>query len=140
MYCTHCGSTVSSGDAFCRTCGAAQSASAPPVAVAVAVPQGASSAAVAEPVSSPPFTVPLAVAGFFVGGFIGFLMRPSAFLVGQLPFAVVITRGASLTGLDQLLRPTAETSFNQMTAAAVVGALAGLVVGLLLKGLSARRG
>jgi hypothetical protein len=140
VYCTHCGSTVSGDDAFCRKCGVAQSASPPHAAVPVGAPQSTASVAVAEPASAPAFAVPLAVAGFFVGGFIGFSMRPSALIVGQLPFGVVVTRGASLTGLDQLLRPTAETSFNQMVTAAVVGAFAGVVIGLVLKALPARRG
>jgi hypothetical protein len=38
----------------------------------------------------------LGSAGFLVGGLIGFLLRPAAFLVGQLPFEHVISRGASV--------------------------------------------
>jgi len=68
------------------------------------------------------------------------VMRPSALLIGQLPFGVVITRGAGLTGFDTLLRPTAETSFNQMAMAAVLGAVAGAFIGVLMRVLPARRG
>ena len=45
--------------------------------------------------------------GAAIGGFLGFLLRPSVPLVGPLPFETVITRGANLTGLDSLLRGVA---------------------------------
>ena len=64
------------------------------------------------------------------GAFIGFLLRPSVTLVGQLPFSVVITRGSQLRGLDQILVSAAETSFNYVLA----GFLLGVVVGLNLYG------
>lgn len=67
------------------------------------------------------------VAGLLVGAFIGFLLRPSAMLIGQLPFTVVMTRGANLEGLDEMLVPLAQTSFNYMLVGGVVGALVGLV-------------
>jgi hypothetical protein len=69
--------------------------------------------------------------GFLLGGVVGFLLRPSALLIGQLPFQTVITRGANLTGLDMLLVPTAQSSFNIMLLGAIVGAVAGVVVGRL---------
>ena len=123
MYCTHCGSVNSAEDTFCRKCGASQQ------------PQVRPSVAVGAPAATalPHLAVPLAAVGFFVGGLIGFMMRPSAILIGQLPFGTVITRGANLTGLDTLLRSTAENSFNQMFTAAVVGALAAGIVGFLIK-------
>lgn len=89
--------------------------------------------------SVPPLVLPFAVAGFFAGGLVGFLTRPSVILIGQLPFGTVVTRGAYLTGLDTLLRSAAENSFNQMFMAAVLGALAGAVIGFLVKTLPARR-
>ncbi len=73
----------------------------------------------------------LIVVGLLVGGFVGFQLRPSAFLVGQLPFETVITRGANLKGLDALLISTAQTSFNYMLAGAALGAACGLAVALL---------
>jgi hypothetical protein len=73
----------------------------------------------------------LGVVGFLVGGFVGFQLRPAAFLVGQLPFGTVITRGSNLSGLESLLIPTAQTSFNYMLAGAVLGAVCGAVVGAL---------
>lgn len=63
-----------------------------------------------------------------VGGYIGFLNRPSVFLVGRLPLEKVIFAGSNLTGIDHVLKTTARTSFNYM----LIGALAGLVVGLIL--------
>lgn len=71
----------------------------------------------------------LGVAGFLLGGLIAFLARPSAFLIGQLPFGVVIARGASLKGLDQMLAPLAQQSFNVMLIGAIIGAIAGVVIG-----------
>ncbi len=73
----------------------------------------------------------LAIPGFLIGGFIGFIMRPSAFLVGQLPFETVIARGSNLSGLDRILVSTAETSFNYLMVGALLGALGGLVLGFI---------
>ena len=70
----------------------------------------------------------LVVLGFVVGGGIGFMLRPSAFIVGQLPFQTVITQGTALSGLDQLLIPTAQQSFNVMLIGAAVGAVIGFVL------------
>jgi len=64
-----------------------------------------------------------AIIGVFLGGIVGFLLRPSANLVGQLPFGVVVTRGATLTDLDVLFRGTAELSFNYMMVGAIIGAV-----------------
>lgn len=72
----------------------------------------------------------IGAAGFLIGGFVGFLARPSIALIGQLPFDTVISRGAGLKGLDQmLLLPLAQQSFNVMLIGAVVGAVAGIVIG-----------
>ncbi len=71
----------------------------------------------------------LGAGGFFVGGLIGFLLRPSAFLVGQLSFDQVISRGANFTGMDQMLIPLAQKSFNIMLGVAVVGAVVGALIG-----------
>lgn len=68
------------------------------------------------------------VAGF-IGGFIGFLARPSVPLIGQLPLGIVLTRGQALTGLDAILRSTAEQSFNYVC----FGVLAGIGVGFILQ-------
>lgn len=73
-----------------------------------------------------------ALLGFVVLGFVGFLLRPSAPLVGQLPFSDVISRGANLKGADQLLVPTAQASFNYLLAGAVIGAVVGILTGYLL--------
>lgn len=72
------------------------------------------------------------VVGAVVGGAVGYLYRPSAFMVGQLPFEHVITRGKSLKGLDQVMVPFAEKSFNYLLAGIVIGAVVGLVVSILL--------
>jgi hypothetical protein len=45
----------------------------------------------------------LLLTGLAVGGLVGFLLRPSVPFRGQLPFITVVTRGAHLRGLDQLL-------------------------------------
>jgi hypothetical protein len=61
--------------------------------------------------------------GIFLGAFVGFLMRPSVPMVGQLPFRVVLERGTNLTGFDTVLRSTAEQSFNYMLIGAIIGAI-----------------
>lgn len=74
----------------------------------------------------------LTILGLFLGGMIGFLLRPSVMLVGQLPFGTVITRGANLAGLDRLLISAAQTSFNYLLAGAIIGAVIGLGLGYFL--------
>ncbi len=77
-------------------------------------------------------TIGLVVGGFAVGAILGFLTRPSVFIVRQLSLATVLTRGGNLSGLDRLLVPTAQQSFNQMLFGAILGAVAGFVVALFL--------
>ncbi len=72
----------------------------------------------------------LGAAGFLVGALVGYLYRPPAFLVGQLPFDVVISRGTSLKGFDQMYIPVAETSFNYLLGGGVAGAVAGVAAAL----------
>jgi hypothetical protein len=74
----------------------------------------------------------LAIVGLLIGGVVGFLLRPSVPLMGQLPLTTVITRGANLRGLDQLLLGYARSSFNYMVAGVVLGALVGLIANLAL--------
>jgi len=69
----------------------------------------------------------LTIAGLFIGSFVGFLLRPTVPLMGQLPFSSVITRGANLRGLDQLLIGYARSSFNYLLAGMILGALVGLI-------------
>lgn len=64
--------------------------------------------------------------GAIAGAWIGYLLRPSAFLIGQLPFEMVITGGAQLNGIDSILAPLARQSLSLMVAGAIVGALIGL--------------
>lgn len=74
------------------------------------------------------------MAGMLVGGFIGFLARPSAAMVGQLPLSIVLTRGAMLEGLDRaILLPLAEQSFNTMGLGILVGMGAGWIIGSVLR-------
>lgn len=70
--------------------------------------------------------------GLLAGGFVGFIMRPSAFLVGQLPFKHVITRGESLQGVERVLMSLAQESFNMMLAGAAIGLAVGIVVGYVV--------
>jgi hypothetical protein len=133
VYCSNCGSVISGDARFCAKCGGAQQLRAPVYAPPAGVPAPVATA------PQPQYAPLLAVAGFFAGAFVGFLARPSIPLLGQLPFSIVITRGANLGGLDLLLRPMAEDSFNRMLLAGVVGAVAGCIIGLLLM-LQPRRG
>ncbi len=75
----------------------------------------------------------LGVAGFLLGALVGYLYRPPAFLIGQLPFDVVISRGTSLKGFDQMYIPVAESSFNYLFGGGIVGAVAGVAAALVLR-------
>jgi hypothetical protein len=70
-----------------------------------------------------------AIAGFLAGGFIGFLTRPSIPFVGQLPFETVILRGANLNGINALILPVAQESFNSMLTFAIFGTVVALIAG-----------
>ncbi len=75
----------------------------------------------------------MGIGGFLAGAFIGYLYRPAAFLIGQLPFRDVISRGTNLKGLDQIYIPVAQTSFNYLVVGGMAGAILGVVVALLLR-------
>ena len=72
------------------------------------------------------------ILGAFLGGTVGFLLRPGRTVVGQLPFSTVITRGGKLTGLDVILKGEAETSFNYLLIGALIGMAVGWIVKLIL--------
>lgn len=74
----------------------------------------------------------LGIVGLAVGASVGYFYRPPAFLVGQLPFDVVITRGGSLQGFEQIYLHVARTSFNYLLAGGVIGATLGIVGGIFL--------
>jgi hypothetical protein len=69
------------------------------------------------------------VFGAMVGAVIAYLLRPAAPLLGQLSFKVVVARGAGLTGLDRVLVPIAERSFNVLCAGLILGLIAGALLG-----------
>jgi hypothetical protein len=74
----------------------------------------------------------LAFLGVMLGGYIGFLNRPSALFIGQLPFTKIILAGTNLQGLDKLFVPVARTSFRYMVTSATIGLLGGLILGTVL--------
>src|ERR1035437_10083580 len=97
MYCVGCGKEIPQGVNFCSGCGTSA-----PSQVQAAAPfaqSGAGTFGIAAPIWL------FCLAGGMLGGIIGYLTRPFAMLVGQLPFGTVITGGAGLQGLDQLLVP-----------------------------------
>jgi membrane associated rhomboid family serine protease len=69
----------------------------------------------------------IVVVSGILGAAIGFLVRPEVPVVGKLPFHVVLTRGGGLTGLDKLLMPMAQTSFNYMLIGLFLGIGAAVV-------------
>lgn len=132
MFCPTCGTEIPDATKFCGQCGQAVVRSEAkvnePLPGVGEVPQQAS-----EPSGSAPLDLRFLLAiGFLAGGFIGFLLRPSVFLVGQLPFSTVVTRGSGLSGLDQLLVPSAQQSFNVMVAGTLVGAAVAFAASRLL--------
>ncbi len=74
------------------------------------------------------------VSGFLAGAFIGYIYRPPAFLIGQLPFKHVISRGTMLQGFDQVYIEVAEKSFNYLLGGGIIGAIFGLIAVLLYTG------
>ena len=74
----------------------------------------------------------LTIAGLVIGSIVGFLFRPRVPSVGQLPFITVITRGANLRGLDQLLLGYAHTSFNYLIAGMILGAIVGMIAAFVI--------
>jgi small basic protein len=74
----------------------------------------------------------LTIAGLLIGSVVGFLLRPSVPLMGQLPFTTVVTRGDNLRGLDQLLLGYARTSFNYLIAGRVIGTIIGLIAAFVI--------
>jgi hypothetical protein len=74
------------------------------------------------------------VIGFLTGAFIGYIYRPPAFLIGQLPFKYVISRGTTLKGFDQVYIEVAQKSFNYLLAGGIIGAILGIIAALLYKG------
>jgi hypothetical protein len=75
----------------------------------------------------------LAIVGILIGGVVGFLLRPTVPLMGQLPFTTVITRGANLRGLDQLLLGNAQSSFNYLVAGIILGTVVGLIASIAIE-------
>ncbi len=72
----------------------------------------------------------LAFIGFILGASIGYIYRPPALFIGQLPFDVVITRGGNLKGLDQIYLEIAKTSFNYLLTGGIAGAIVGAIAGM----------
>jgi hypothetical protein len=71
--------------------------------------------------------VPLSgLGGFLLGAGVGYYFRPPAFLVGQLPFRHVISRGTSLKGFDQVYLEVAQRSFDYLLVGGLIGAALGI--------------
>ena len=75
---------------------------------------------------------PLVAVFAAAGALTGFLLRPTDVFGEQLPLSIVLTRGSNLHGLNRLLIPLAQRSFNEMVAGLILGAVLGAVVGTLL--------
>jgi hypothetical protein len=71
----------------------------------------------------------ISLVGLIFGASIGYFYRPPALFVGQLPFDVVITRGGTLKGLDQIYLEVAKTSFNYLLIGGIAGAITGAAIG-----------
>jgi len=71
----------------------------------------------------------ITIIGLILGASIGYFYRPPALFIGQLSFDVVITRGGTLKGLDQIYLEIAKTSFNYLLIGGIAGAILGAIVG-----------
>ena len=70
------------------------------------------------------------VVGVLVGGFVGFLFRPTNGLGQQVGLMTALLQGSNLEGLETILVPLAKDSFNLMLGGAFLGAVVGSLVGL----------
>jgi hypothetical protein len=77
--------------------------------------------------------IKFAAIGLVVGAVAGFVTRPSLPMVGQLPFGIVITRGADLKGLDQFLTAPAQDSFNHCLWFMVFGGVFGFALPAVIR-------
>jgi hypothetical protein len=128
MFCPHCGAELRRQTRFCGECGHTTFAVDAGVNTASSAPRKEAGGQRIHRGSS----TLLPAAGFVIGGLVGFLMRPAALIIGQLPFETVVTRGSMLSGLDVLLVPTAQASFNVMAIGAILGAVSGFVVSYII--------
>lgn len=131
MFCAGCGNPLSGEyPKFCNHCG-----------TAVLSPAVSTSNACLSSPRARLTNIPL---GLFIclGGLFGFLAgcvtRPAAMLVGQLPLFVVLSRGVTLQGFDQLLVPFAEESFNHIIMVTLSCAAFGAAVEFLLRKVTLR--
>lgn len=114
VYCTQCGTNAAQEARFCNKCGTNLQSP-------IATDEVEHQAHFTEPGAHLVANRITPLLGGIVGAFIGFLLRPAAFIVGQLPFGVVISRGAFLRGLSVVLVPVAQRSFNFMLVGATLG-------------------
>jgi hypothetical protein len=73
--------------------------------------------------------VGIGLPGIVAGGCVGFLLRPETAQAVKLSFATVISRGTALKGAEVLSVPVAQASFNYLLVGAIIGFLAGAVIG-----------
>lgn len=78
------------------------------------------------------FIVAFAVGGTIMGGYIGYLLRPTVPMLGKIPFPDLITRGSRLDGINPLLVSSARTSFNYFMAGVLLGIALGAITGYAL--------
>lgn len=76
---------------------------------------------------------PFWVTGAFAGGALGIWLRPAVANGRPLPLEAVLTRGATLRGIDRLLIDTAQSAFNRMLVWVIAGAIIGLLMHLLIR-------
>lgn len=69
------------------------------------------------------------IVGSIAGALIGWLLSPSIPFTGErLGLEDILTRGATLQGMDELLVPLAERSFNTILLFGIVGLLVSLAI------------
>lgn len=117
--CPGCGRPVETIRIFCSTCGRA------------VAPRPAGAAREAR--KRPRLEAPFGIAGLLTGAFAGFLARPHVSAGYQLPFLAVMSRGATLRGVDRYLVNTAQQSFDRMVLCALIGAAIAIAVAVVLR-------
>jgi putative oligomerization/nucleic acid binding protein len=118
--CMHCGKKVGLTKILCKSCLAAPAKILPRTNVNPDTTDGR------------PRTGSFLFVGALLGGVIGFLVRPSVPVLGQLDFETVISRGSNLQGVDRMLRSVAEASFNYLVVGVLIGGVILIVVAQFL--------
>ena len=142
-YCASCGNRVAADSRFCSVCGRelpditdvpARASVVSPKYSIEHVESGNSGRRVSVELAGrtpASFYLPCGL-GILLGALVGFLLRPTVPMIGQLPLGMVLSGGDNLQGLDLLLRSTAQESREYVIIGGIIGLVIGYFVALMM--------